>query len=185
MISFKVFGDRVALTSVEQTHTGTVVLPQSAAKIFDLGKVVAIGDGKLKDKTVKMHVQPGDVAVFQANAMVAHNCMHAFGGQRFLFLSQQDLIATLTGTEIKLDGFNVVGSWVLLELFGEADGLVVVPDAAKKPTRYRVLQAGQDVDKVSRGQEVVVEKTRVGKIALNGLDYGFVHDANILGVLEA
>lgn len=184
-MNFKLFGERVALEPVEQTYSGKVVLPQSAARVFDLGRVVAIGDGKVKDKTVPLRVKVGDTAVFQANMMVAHNCRHDFGPKsKFIFLLQQDLIAVLHGTEIKLERFQVVGHWVLLQPFDEVTGIIKTPDTATRPARYRAVQVGEDAPAELLDKEVIVEKTRVSKISIGDRELAFIHQANVMGVVE-
>ena len=68
MTSIKPLHDRVVIEKVEaeeKTASG-IVLPGSAAEKPDMGKVIAVGDGKVLDSGTKiaMNVKIGDKVIF-------------------------------------------------------------------------------------------------------------------------
>ncbi|RDB31759.1 co-chaperone GroES [Candidatus Similichlamydia laticola] len=90
--NFKPLGDRVLLKRVEaETHSGGIILPESAKKKPEVALVVAVGPGK-RDKEgrlIAMPVQVGDtvlVSKYSGQEVTLE-------GEEFLVASSSDIIA--------------------------------------------------------------------------------------------
>jgi co-chaperonin GroES (HSP10) len=186
------FGDRVAISEFGDgvEMTGSLVLPQARTKAFSFAKVVAVGDGKfVADKDRPMFVKPEDVVIFQQNPLMVFNTAHRLNGNMVFVINQQDLIAKMTALVFKIENFQILGYWVLLEAFEDKDkdSVIVLPETVKKESRYlryKVVQVGAGVTKVKIGDEVVPETSRANYMAIDSQPYWFVAQADICGIVE-
>jgi co-chaperonin GroES (HSP10) len=190
MSTLKLRGELVAVTEATETFESSLALPQERNIAYNLGKAVAIGDGKLADRQAEMLVKPGDLLLFQMNGIQATNSLHLCDGQPIFILNQGDMIARLQSTTISLKSFEILGGWVLLEPFLDMkDNIIVIPDTAMTSQtelqKYRLLQQGSTakLDAVA-GQELVVERMRVHRIDIGGDTCGFIHSSCVHGVIE-
>lgn len=87
-------GDRVVLerAEAEETTAGGIVLPDSARDKPQRGRVVAIGDGHVKNDGTKtpLTVKEGDNVIFSSYA----GDDITVGDETFLLLRESDILAT-------------------------------------------------------------------------------------------
>ena len=192
---FKIFGDKAVFKSITEELSGSIVLPQKAAKQYELGEVVAIGDGQVKDgyggyKIRPVLVKPGDIIWFQVNTMMASNNMFRVDGQLYMTIVQHDMLARLKTAKVDIDTFEILGHWVLLEGFEDKkkDSLIYIPDTVETPEvrmlRYRVKQKGSLAVDIEVGQEVAIEKRAAQLVELNGKPYFYIDCRNIAAVIQ-
>jgi co-chaperonin GroES (HSP10) len=95
----------------------------------------------------------------------------------------------MTALVFKIENFQILGYWVLLEAFEDKDkdSVIVLPETVKKESRYlryKVVQVGAGVTKVKIGDEVVPETSRANYMAIDSQPYWFVAQADICGIVE-
>ncbi len=87
-------GDRVVLerAEAEETTAGGIVLPDAARDKPQRGRVVAVGDGHVKNDGTKspLTVQEGDNVIFSSYA----GDEISVGDDTFLLLRESDILAT-------------------------------------------------------------------------------------------
>jgi chaperonin GroES len=87
-------GDRVVLEAVakEETTASGIVLPDTAKEKPQEGKVVAVGNGTLKDgERIPLEVQVGDRVLFSKYAGTEVK----FEGRELLIMRESDILAVL------------------------------------------------------------------------------------------
>jgi co-chaperonin GroES (HSP10) len=129
------------------------------------------------------------VVIFQQNPLMVFNTAHRLNGNMVFVINQQDLIAKMTALVFKIENFQILGYWVLLEAFEDKDkdSVIVLPETVKKESRYlryKVVQVGAGVTKVKIGDEVVPETSRANYMAIDSQPYWFVAQADICGIVE-
>jgi co-chaperonin GroES (HSP10) len=188
---FRMFGDRVLMERV-QFKQGLIYTPDLENSIARIGRVIAHGDGTFRDgrKNVKMHVGVGDLVYFQANAqMAASSAYDRSVEDTCINIPQGEIIAKVTSVEQSLEGFEVIGDWVLLKPFQREmkDSRIVIPDIAKniQALYFRVEQKGSTVDlDIEKGDEVLITQGYCHPIQIKGEDFGFILKQGIHGVVE-
>lgn len=185
------FGDRVLMERVHFKQ-GLIYTPDQENSIARIGRVVAHGDGTYRDgrKNVQMHVAVGDLVYFQANAQMAASSAYDRGVEdACINIPQGEVIAKVSGAEQSLDGFQVIGDWVLLKPFQREmkDSRIVIPDIAKnvQSLYFRVEQKGSTVElEIAPGDEVIITQGYCNPIQIKGEDFGFILKQGIHGVVE-
>ncbi|RAV13842.1 co-chaperone GroES [Paenibacillus contaminans] len=87
-------GDRVVLEAVakEETTASGIVLPDTAKEKPQEGKIVAVGNGTLKDgERIPLEVQVGDRVLFSKYAGTEVK----FEGRELLIMRESDILAVL------------------------------------------------------------------------------------------
>lgn len=191
--NIKLYGERVALMPVEEDYSGSIQLPDGTNSTLghELGKIKAVGDCRVKDEQRPIFVNAGDVVLFQMNQMLAGQCLYRWQNKHlFMVLLQSDMIARLKSTKITLEGFEILGNWILLEPFAtpkiEVNGAILIPDNVQNSKdRLRVIQLGSTVDlDVKVGDEVVPAKNRCNPIRIDGDDYVYIDKSSLAGVIS-
>ncbi|GIW82374.1 MAG: 10 kDa chaperonin [Gemmatales bacterium] len=95
-MKFKPLGSRIVvrrLKAEEKTHGG-IILPDTAKKKPQMGKVIAVGPGKLmKDGTRQgMQVKEGDTVIFTS---WAGNEFKERSGDEILVMNEEDVLAVV------------------------------------------------------------------------------------------
>lgn len=192
--NIQLFGERVLFEPVEEEIKGSILLPQKANKSYELGRVLQVGNGKVKDKdgNVKetpLCVKPGDIVWFQVNPMMAANCAVRFNGKTYLNVLQHDIIAKLKSTVVSIEDFEVLGYWVLLDSFEDKlpSSQILLPDTANtelRALRYVIKQKGVFAKDVEVGQEVVIEKRAAQLVSLNDEPYFYMDSRHVHGIVD-
>jgi len=183
------FGDRISIIPVDESFEGKIEMPQTREKVHDLGQVIAVGNGKVNgsDKLREIFVKEGDLVLFQTNAMMVFNATTVIEGKSVLTLHQGDLIARLTSTVVKLENFNVIGKWILVEPFSPRTSVIVTPEnapSAMLEERFKVTQRGNAVrDEIKVGDELILERSRCNRFDLNGEKFAYISDDSVYGVV--
>lgn len=170
----KLFGFRVSVERVEE-RVGHIIVPENRQIIYQIGRVVCVGDGRQPDGTTEESlVQLGDLVYFQTNAVMAANQQYERDGKPYLNLHQGDLIGRLSSNVVRYENFEPLGRWVLAEPFiRQSPSGILLPETAKQGTflYFRVAKVGDraKID-VHPGQEVILNTGRVSTLFMNRLD---------------
>jgi co-chaperonin GroES (HSP10) len=181
---------------VKEEVSGTLELPHSAQKLYEIGRVVAVGDGLISDgkggqlKKV-MHIKPGELVWFQINAfMVASNLVNV-GGKSHMVVHQHDVLAILKKPQVKLENFQIAGRWCLLDSWIEDTGSrIIIPDTVnknftlKESLHFNVYQKGSQVDNVLVGQEVIPDPKQVQPVKVGDKEFYYIDSSCIYGIVE-
>lgn len=187
--TFKLFGDRVLVEQVKAKQ-GTIYVPENEYDLSRIGRVITTGDGTRPGRDpVDMLVKEGDLVYFQTNAVMQSNLMYDMGNEIYMNLMQSEIIAKVDSNDITLDGFNVIGDWVLVQPFmkEDAESKIVLPEATKKALAifFRVVKKGGTVDiPIEKGDEVILTQGRCQPIQIQRQDFGYVHKNEIHGIVE-
>ena len=94
-MKIKPLGDRVLVEreSAEETSSGGIILPDAAKEKPQIGKVLAVGDGKLsKDgKRTPLQIKKGDRVYFTSYA----GDEYKKGDQEVLLMREDDILAVI------------------------------------------------------------------------------------------
>lgn len=170
LFGFKVMVERVA------EKTGSIIIVPDMAKnlLWQIGRVVVVGDGRQPDgKIEEPLVNTGDLVYFQTNAVIAAAQGYERGSEFYLNLHQGDLLARLAANTINYDNFEPLGRWVLVEPFSDKNpGGILLPDTATEQVmRFRVAKLGSRVGlPIAPGQEVILNTGRVCPLGIPKLD---------------
>lgn len=93
-MDLKPLGDRVIIERIEETEqksAGGIIIPDTAREKPQMGKIVAVGDGKKDDdgKRIAMDVEVGDVIFFGKYAGTELKV----DNKEFLIMHESDIIA--------------------------------------------------------------------------------------------
>lgn len=197
----RIRGDRVAIRELTEQVNTSLALPQERNKSYLIGEVLFVGDGTYRGNTCVMYVRPGEKVLFQMNAIQAANSVyywrHSNNKPEPLFIVNiGDLIGRVNSTRVTTEEFEVLGDWVLVEpkvVRGE-DELIVIPDTSKDPAlnqelfKYYFHSQGKDsrwsLD-AEKGDELVVERTMVNPLEIDGTRFGFIPTDRVYGVVKA
>lgn len=158
-------------------------MPQNKVQQHKIGVAVSVGSG------VTVGVSKGDIVLYQINQMFEAQVTHLINETKVLFMHQGDAIGKLTSKVVSIDSFSVVGDWLLLqEMSIEKVGGLYLPQNSIPPPEFRVVQVGNTVNSdedpvianLKVGDEVYVDRSRLGKIHLGAKTYfympkGFLH----------
>lgn len=189
----KLFGARLMLEPVEEQLTGTIKAATNAAKVNELGKIVAVGDGWEKTPTgdlnqVDMKLAVGDIVMFQMPKAWIFACQVKLEGKLYMTLKYGDVIAKLSDHVITTDTVKVTGSWLLLTPFDDKNpGVIIVPESSdfkSKSLRYRVAQHGHLVTGIPVGQEVILDRGRMTALAIGADTFFYIDLANVIGLVN-
>jgi len=192
---------------------GSIIVPQSADNLYQIGRVVFVGNGQDPEFVVSargagiMRVRPepkeslvavGDLVYFQTNMIMAAHQQYEYGTEAYLSLHQTELIARLASNVVNYDNFEPLGEWVLVQPHKrEQDSRIVVPDTVKAGAFiYWTLAKKSVVSQLSvqLGQEIMVNTGRINPIFIPTLDiataetkhteFSYISSENILGVVD-
>ncbi|MBT3261734.1 co-chaperone GroES [bacterium] len=92
-MNYKPLADRVILKpeAAEQTTKSGIVLPDTAQEKPQVGKIVAVGPGRVTDegKTIPMSVKANDLVLYSKYSGTEIK----FNGQDYLVLKESDILA--------------------------------------------------------------------------------------------
>ena len=171
-----VHGDRVAVIGITEDNDTGIYLPEDRKIDYILGRVIAVGDGKLAGGIVrKMYLQEGQIVFMQADKMMIAQCGCQVDGVRVLVIPQGDVLATLDATKITSETFHIAGPYVLCRVqIPEKIGAIFLPggstaEGSPGRPRYFVEQTGPAVDLgLEIGQEVKLVVGRASPFQLAG-----------------
>jgi co-chaperonin GroES (HSP10) len=172
-MNVRMFGNRCLVEHYRPKSSKSQIIIPDAAQQQDthrFGKVVAVGDGKLKDgKIVAPLVKIGDTVMFQINQIMEATQKYMIDGKSYMNLLQSELIGKLTSEDITMDNFEVLGDYLMLKhFFRQPEGSqIIVPDNIIKQSApsfiyFKVLKKGINVDTpVEVGDEVICNLGRL------------------------
>jgi co-chaperonin GroES (HSP10) len=195
----KLFGDRVLFTPIEEELTGSIVLPEKANRSYELGRVLHVGDGIVRNRYTNVSetrtplVEVGDCIWFQIDRMMAANNTIRIDGKTYMHTLQADLLARIKRdkdkkVKVTLESFEILGKWCLMKTFEDKvpGSSILLPDTASdnvRMLRYEVVQRGATVkDEVQIGTEVLIEKRAAQLVAINNEPYFYINSDHIVGV---
>jgi len=168
MMNIRMLGHRCLVEHYRpKTSKSAIIIPDASQEkdTHRFGKVVAVGDGIFRDKPVqKPVVKVDDTVMFQIN-QVMENCQkYVIEDRHFMNLHQGEIIGRLTGGDITVENFEMVGEFVLLKHFYRQPkgSEIVLPESALRQSAsdfiyFRVILKGGGVNKpFDVGDEVVV-----------------------------
>jgi len=194
MSTLTLLGENIAVTMVEEQMEGEIILPQNKYVRHELGRVIAVGDGKYRqdpssatpipDRTI--WVKPGDIIMYQLGGPQIGNAAYKLDEQPIRIFHQGDAIATLKTNKITMENIQILGNWVMLRVETQK-GLIVIPDQAQPPENFKFYLeqkgAGVTLD-IAIGEEVLPERGRCAPIDINGKTFVYTHQDFIRGVVR-
>jgi len=192
MSKLKLNGERVALIELDEEISGTIVVPQSRQKAYELGKIVAVGSGKVPsiEKPFDMYVKEGEIVLFSIPAQLRQSSTYVIDGARTCVVHQNDVLGRLSSMKVSIDTFEILGRWVLLTCFvDKKDSIIEIPDTAQLPVedfKFRIEQVGSGASELNmvKGDEVVVERTRCSTLEIDGSKYFYIDMSFVYGKVE-
>jgi co-chaperonin GroES (HSP10) len=191
-MNLKVARGRIVVKKREVKLKGLIELPQTRARLYEIGEVVTVGDCTQYGYQNRSHTeevyQPGELVLFQLPQHLAASVSYNIKGTLHAFLSVEDLIARLFSDIISLKDFKVVGRFVLLRPSVRSASPIVLPDSATEAKQenlhFSVEQTGLDVETdYFHGQEVFPDKGRVNPMVIDGEELAFVDQQFLYGAL--
>lgn len=186
--NFKLYGERVAMVPVKEEYEGRLAVPDfKSSKTHDLGQVEWVGDGMVDGKKKTMLAKEKDVMLFQMNAIMGSNYVYKVGDKTVVILQQGDLIARLTGRVIKLETFEVLGHWILVQAHASTlISTIEIPDAHKHKDRFKVVQVGSEVTNCKVGDWIIPNMQFANPIELgsDSKDLFYLNDTYVYGIVE-
>lgn len=192
-MKFNLFGDRIAISHIEEELVGTIVLADTRNKSHGLAKVVAVGNGKIPaspvypdGQTQPIHLAVGDVVVYQINPAMAFNCQHKIEGKAYMVLGQRDIVAKLTSAKVSFADFQPIGRYAIARAFEDVDpnSTILLPENAEKKLRYILVKKGDEVKGVEIDDELVVENQRMQLVMIENDPYFYTDCGSIAGIIE-
>lgn len=204
-MKLRMFGHRCLVEHFRpKTSKSSIVIPDAHQQqdTHRFGKVVAIGDGKQKDgTTMPTLVNIGDLVMFQINQVMENTQKYVLEGKSYMNLLQGDLIGRLSGDDITLEAFDVLGDFVMLKHFFRqpSESRIYLPDNLIKQSApefiyFKILKIGGTVDKrVAVDDEVVCNLGRLTPLFFvqrnkdgtsTNQEFCYTHKDWIDGVLE-
>ena len=194
MTNLKLLGEKVAVVQAKEELKGSIILPENRMIKFEIGKVIAAGDGKYRDGTErKMWVKPGDLVMYQLGGPQIENSKFKKDGVSIKIFHQGDIIAKLDPladkpdtVQVSMDSFHIMGNWVLLEVKLE-QGIIIVPEksAPSEDFKFVVRQTGAGVElPIEAGQEVYPERGKCLPVEIDGTTYVYTHQDFLHGALR-
>jgi co-chaperonin GroES (HSP10) len=169
----RLFGFRATVEKVEE-KIGRIFVPENRQMIYQIGRVVCVGDCTQPDGTKEDSlVQLGDLVFFQTNAMIAANQQYEYEGNSYLNLHQGDLIGTLSSNDLRFENFTPLGRWVFAEPFTRqnSSGILLPETANEVPVYFKVAKVGSRAKlDVKEGQEVIINVGRANRIDMRRTD---------------
>jgi co-chaperonin GroES (HSP10) len=177
MSKLHLLNEKIAVQEIREELQGSIALPEHRLIKHELGRVVAVGNGKYRTGENKtMWVKEGDIVLYQLGAPQQNNALFKIDGKPLKVFHQGDVIARLSSPTVKMENFAIVGNWVLLSVEVE-QGVILVPEAIapSETFKFRLLQkgAGFDLPGVEIGDEVLPERGRCAPIEIDGKTYVF------------
>ena len=184
---------RVLVKKHEAKLKGSIMLPPSRKKMYEIGEVVSNGrlekfgqDGKFS--TAETYA-PGDLVLFTLPNFMAPGITFDIKKVDHCFLNAGDIVAKLSTDTIEINSFKITGVYMLLLPDLRYEGAILLPGAAeeakKEHLHFSVLQCGRDVkEEFYQGQEVFPDKGRVNPLSIDGKDYVFVDYQFVYGSLS-
>lgn len=194
MSTLTLLGENIAVTMVEEQMEGDIILPQNKYVRHELGRVIAVGDGKYRQDpalTVPIQdraiwVKPGDIIMYQLGGPQIANAAYKLDEQPIRIFHQGDAIARLKTNKITMENIQILGNWVMLRVETQK-GLIVIPDQAQPPENFKFYleQKGEGVVlDIAIGEEVLPERGRCAPIEINGKTFVYTHQDFIRGVVR-
>lgn len=191
-MKFNLFGFRVMVVPVKE-KTGTIVVPSSASVLHRLGRVVAVGNGRVpgQDKAEQPLVTEGDLVYFQSNDVLMANQTYWDGAEGYTNLHQGDLIAKLTTNDLCFENFIMLGRWVLVAPRLETPNQIIVPETVQDPTmiKFTFIAEGNSANLgLRQGTELILNAGRVNAMRMrrdgNMADFAYVDRDFVLGTVD-
>lgn len=187
MTTTKLFNEKIAVRQVSEEREGSIILPENRVLKFEMGEVIAVGDGIYRDGTKReMWLKPGDVVLYQLGGPQIENSRFKLDGKPIKIFHQGDVIAKLTSRKINKDTFRIIGNWVLLEVKLE-QGVIIVPEkqAPSDDFKFTVAQVGEGVKlPIKVGQQIYPERGRCLPIEVDGTTFVYTHQDFLHGAVE-
>ena len=204
-MKIKMFGPRCLVEHYRpKSGKSAIIIPDATQQVdtHRFGKVVVVGDGRLKNQLVeKPLVSVGDVVMFQVNQVMLDTQKFVIENRNCMNLLQSEIIGRLRGDDITVDNLEMVGDYLLLKhFFRQPEGSkIVLPDGLMKQSApdfiyFNVVLKGSTVDKpVNVGDEVIANLGRLTplffvKRNLDGtsenVEYCYLHKDWLDGVVE-
>jgi co-chaperonin GroES (HSP10) len=204
-MNIRMFGHRCLVEHYRpKTSKSAIIIPDATEQksTHRFGKVVAVGDGIFRDKPLqKPVVKMDDIVMFQINQVMENTQKYVLDDRHFMNLNQGEVIGRLTGGDITIENFEMVGEFVLLKhFFRQPKGTkIILPEDAMRQSAsdfiyFKVMLKGGSVDKPFEiGDEVVANYGRLTPIFfvkrdLDGtsenVEYCYTHQDWIDGVIS-
>jgi co-chaperonin GroES (HSP10) len=197
MNTLKLFGERVAVITVEEEIKGEIFLPEERNRNYELGRIIAVGDCKnLEGAQKPAWASVGDMVLYQLIGPQDQNSKFVMDGKAIRILNQNDLLGRLSNPLVCLENFQILGQWVLLRANLEQVSTIHIPARYVPPQNYRfhVVQKGDGVSiPLDVGQEVYAERNRTTHLEIKPSNpetpvsdqvFGFCHYQWVYGILE-
>lgn len=174
------------MREVKEEYEGQLIVPQQVVRQYEMGQVIAIGDGHNRATGTRKNipVAVGDVVWFQVNpAMKWHNVTKV-DGEAALHIHAHDVLAKISGKVLKRANFQVVGSWVLLRGKLKTKGVIVIPDNASGDSvelQYFIDQVGEEASHLPVGKEAIIDKKMAHAVDIGDEKFFYIEAAHVHG----
>lgn len=187
MTTLNLFAEKIAVTPVTEELEGSIIFPESRHIRFELGKVIATGNGHYRTgEERQMWVKTGDIIMFQLGGPQIANAVFKLDDKPIKIFHQGDAIARLKTNIVKVEDFEILGNWVLLRPEVEKS-LIVIPDKCAPPESFRFfveqIGAGFAMGNIHIGDEVFPERGKCCPLEIDGKTYVYTLQDFLHGVL--
>ena len=194
MQNLKLLSEKVAVVEAKEELQGSIILPENRMIKFEIGKVIATGDGKYRDGvTRKIWVKPGDIVRYQLGGPQIENSKFKLRGGPVKIFHQGDIIARLDPVPgkpdsviVNKDTFHIIGNWVLLEVKLE-QGVIIMPEkiAPSEDFKFVLVQKGEGVElPINVGDLIYPERGKCLPVEIEHVTYVYTHQDYLHGAVQ-
>lgn len=185
----------VKVAEVEDKTTGGILLPSAAQKRPTSGDVIALGDGKVANKTHEFMLKAGETVLYSKFGFGSTDL--SLGGEDHVLMREDDIIGVMprsNATAEDIPELKPIGDRVLVKVNEQEKvslGGVLLPDSAKeRPMSGTVVRCGpgklggdgnRTPPKVKEGDAVIYFKYAGDAMETpSGEKYVVLHESDIL-----
>lgn len=178
------------MRQVAEEYEGVLIVPNTIVRQYELGTVLQVGDGINRATGVAkpIPVAVGDTVWFQLNPAMAWHNTTKIDGQVVKHIHVHDALAKITGTIVKIENFQILGSWVLLEAkVKDKIGSILLPSSASAEAaelKYIVAQTGSEVVGLPIGAEAIIDKKMAHIVDIGGRQFFYIDYPHVHGYIE-
>ena len=197
-MQFKPIGDLIVVKreQSDSVSRGGIIIPHTAQKKSIRAQIIAVGLGKTLDNGVliKASVKEGDTIII--GQYTDEKVTVKDGDQEYIFVKEKDVLCVLEEKcgNVRL---NPIGNLVMLKRLDSdaiSKGGIIIPENARpKSIKAEVVAVGPGKiyntgavlePSIKVGDVVVLSKWAAGDMVIDGIEYTFIRETEILGMCE-
>ena len=180
----------------DSTSKGGIIIPHTAQQKSIRAQVIATGPGKTLDNGVliKNSVKENDTVII--GQYTDEKITVKDDGQEFIFIQERDVLCVVEQIDDSVR-LNPIGNLVMLKRVDSdaiSKGGIIIPESARPKSIKaevvavgpgRIYDSGMLVEpSVKVGDIAILSKWAAGDVMIDGTEYTFIRETEIMGVYE-